>query len=128
MNKNILEIYKKRKYNEFLIEKRAKKEKVTNDFAKLAEDYNEKLLEKLTAEGRENLFDNYKVSYTPVSKVAQETLETIEKEFQDKMDDRNRLIEEIQSQIDICETYEQKLDIYKKYGVIDKHGKLYDYK
>lgn len=128
VNKNILEIYKKRRYNEFLIEKRAKESEVADDYAKLAEDYNNKLLEMLTAEGRVDTYEDYKLNYYPTSRAMTEALVEIDKDFKDKMDDRDRLIEEIRSQIDICETYEQKLSIYKKYGVLDKNGKLYDYK
>lgn len=128
MKKNILEIYKKRKYNEFLIEKREKEEKLSNDYAKLAEEYNSKLLAMLTAEGKEVAYEDYRLTYYPIPKATVEALAEIDQNFKDKMDDRDRLIEEIQSQIDICETYEQKLDIYKKYGVLDKAGKLYDYR
>lgn len=55
-------------------------------------------------------------------------IEEVEKEYQDKMDDRDRLIEEVNAQLKSVETYEQEMAIYRLYGIIDENGKIYDYK
>jgi hypothetical protein len=127
--KNILEIYKKRLYNKYLIEKRAKIEEIENNdvIGKFVKETNEKYNELL----KENGFDmeNAKlIGFTVFTKTTVDAIEKVEKEFKDKMDDRDRLIEEIQAQVQITETYEQEMDIYKKYGVIDENGHLYDYR
>lgn len=128
-NKNILEIYKKRKYNEFLIEKRAKIEELENNdvigkFVKESNENYKKLYEEVFGNTLE--FEMY-VGYKLTPKTV-EAMDKVEKEFKDKMDDRDRLIEEVQAQVDIVETYEQEIAIYKKYGILDEDGKVYDYK
>lgn len=127
-NKNVIEVFKKRKYNEYLIEKREKCAKVEDKYTKLADEYNTKLLELLKEDKRENAFDGYKVNYCPTSDEYVKAIEEIEKDYKDKMDDRDRLIEEVIAQTMLCETYEQKMAVYKNYGIVDKHGKIYDYK
>lgn len=126
--KTILEVYKKRRYNELLIEKREKLDKLKDGFSGLMQEYNEKLLELFKKENREDLFDNFKllVSYTPKSKQAK--IDEIEKAFKDAMDDRNRLVEEVEAQLDLCTTREEYLEVFKLYGIVDENGKIYDYK
>lgn len=126
--KTILDVYKKRRYNELLIEKREKLDKLKDGFSGLMQEYNEKLLELFKKENREDLFDNFKllVSYTPKSKQAK--IDEIEKAFKDAMDDRNRLVEEVEAQLDLCTTREEYLEVFKLYGIVDENGKIYDYK
>lgn len=127
-NKSIIEVFKKRKYNEYLIEKREKIAKVENAYKALADEYNEKLLELLKADGRRDEYDCYQLTYVPKTVEYLEKVDEIEKEYKDKMDDRDRLVEEVNAQLMLCETYEQKMAVYKTYGIVDENGKIYDYK
>lgn len=128
MENNIIRIYKKRKYNEYLIEKREQLANVGDEYSKLAEEYNTKLLELLKADNKEESYEYFKVQGTPVSKEAQEKIAEIEKAFKDKMDDRNRLVDEVMAQIELCETREEAIEVYKAYGILDTDGKIYDYR
>lgn len=126
--KTILEVYKKRRYNELLIEKREALSKVTDAYDDLAKDYNNKLLDLLKADKKESLFDCFKVDVMPSTVEKDEKINEIEKAFKDAMDDRNRLVEEIEAQLDLCSTREEYNEVFKLYGIIDKKGKIYDYK
>ena len=128
MENNIIKIYKKRKYNEFLIAKRADLAEVEDKYKTLADDYNEKLLELLKEDNNERAYEMFAVKVTPISKEAEEKIEAIEKDFKDKMDDRNRLVDEVLAQIDLCETREASIEVYKAYGILDAEGKIYDYR
>lgn len=128
MENNIIRIYKKRKYNEYLIEKREKIAEVEDKFKTLADEYNAKLLELLQEENNEGAYEGFMVNYTPVSKDAQEKIDAIEKDFKDKMDDRNRLVDEVLAQIALCETRDEMLEVYKAYGILDDNNKIYDYR
>ena len=128
MENNIIKIYKKRKYNEFLIAKRADLAEVEDKYKTLADDYNEKLLELLKEDNNERAYEMFAVKVTPISKEAEEKIEAIEKDFKDKMDDRNRLVDEVLAQIDLCETREDIIEVYKAYGILDAEGKIYDYR
>lgn len=128
MENDIIRIYKKRKYNEYLIEKREKLAKVENKYEALAEEYNSKLLELLKEDNNEGAYEDFMITVTPVSKEASEQIEVIEKEFKDKMDDRNRLVDEVLAQITLCETRDEKIEVYKSYGILDAENKIYDYK
>lgn len=128
MENNIIRIYKKRKYNEFLIEKRAKLAEVEDKYKTLAEEYNNSLLELLKEDSNEGAYDRYAVIYTPMSKEAQDKIAEIEKDFKDKMDDRNRLVDEVLAQIALCETRDEMLEVYKAYGILDDNNKIYDYR
>lgn len=128
MENNIIRIYKKRKYNEYLIAKREAEAKVEDKYKALADEYNGKLLELLKEENREEYYDDYAVEYRPISKEASDKLAEIEKNFKDKMDDRNRLIDEVEAQIDLCSTRDEVLEVYKAYGILNDDNKIYDYR
>ena len=132
--KDILEIYKQRRYNELLNEKNAKidetkkkdpiesfKNKVLKEYVKI---YNANRGDFIELK-EEEAFINFESSLTP--KTIDEIYK-IETEFQDKLDDRDRLIQEVKAQIEICENREQEIAIYKMYGILDESGKIYDYK
>ena len=128
MENDIIRIYKKRKYNEYLIEKRENLAKVEDKYKELADEYNTKLLELLKEDSNEGAYERFMVNITPMSKEAEEEVAKIEKEFKDKMDDRNRLVDEVLAQIALCETREASIEVYKAYGILDTDGKIYDYR
>ena len=128
MENDIIRIFKKRKYNEYLIEKRENLAKVEDKYKELANEYNTKLLELLKEDSNEGAYEAFMVNVTPMSKEAEETIARIEKDFKDKMDDRNRLVDEVLAQIALCETREEKIEVYKAYDILDADGKIYDYR
>lgn len=76
-----------------------------------------------------NKFSNTKgVAISIGGYVFDKKLETkLEKLYDQYHEDRNRLMvlhDEINAQIQICETYEQKMNVLKIYDVIDEKGKL----
>lgn len=132
--KDILEIYAQRRYNELLKEKRVKIEEVEKG------DPIKNLVEKVNAEYIKLLNTGKTTDLIPDDKMlinlmgadyTEETfnkLEKIEKTFQDKIDERDRMIQEVKAQVDLCEDREQEIAIYKMYGIMTDDGKIYDYK
>lgn len=128
MENSIIKIYKKRKYNEFLKEKREKISQVENPYQAIVDEFNEKLLELLKEDNKENLYEINKLHCELTTKEVQEEIDKIEKEFKDKMDDRNRLVDEVMAQIELCSSREEMLEVYKAYGILDENNKIYDYR
>lgn len=129
--KNIIEVFKKRKYNEFLINKREKEEEIRkkDEFVKIADNFKNKVKEyaeknNLDVEG---ILASINIPNI-ISKETKEALGKVEVEFKDNMDERNRIVEEVEAQLMIVETYEQEIEILKKYGILDENGKIYDYR
>ena len=136
-DKNILEVWKKRKYNEFLNVKREKIEKAeSNDpvvkaFNKAVEELKKVLADNDITNMVTISFENGELSYSgyTTTKATGKAVEEAEKEFKDNMDDRDRIIEEVTARLQAVETYEQEMEIYKTYGIIDEEtGKIFDYK
>ena len=128
--KNIIEVYKKRKYNEFLIEKRNKENLLQEDdkFKKLVNKYNDDLMNLLKEEKMEFLFNKYMIQSFPISDETLKKYKEIQKDFDDKIDERNRVIEEVEALLLESETAEDRMAVYKRFGIVDKAGKIYDYK
>lgn len=128
--KDIIEVYKKRRYNELLIEKREKIEKIENEdkFRKLVNEYNKKLEEALKTENKLNVFSNYAISISLIEEKTASKIEEVEKWFKDEMDERDRIVEEVRAIESLYETTEELIDIYKKYGILQEDGKIYDYR
>lgn len=132
--KNIIEVYKKRKYNEFLIEKRENEDTILKEdgYCQIVNDFKNKVKDMLVKAGKteveiEGILEAF---YFPDLKTEEtrQALKDNEKEFKDKMDERNRLVEEVEAQLMIVETYEQEIEILKKYGILKQDGTIYDYK
>ena len=129
-DKNILEVYKKRKYNEFLIEKRAKIEALKNNdpFGKFVNEINKKYID-LARKNGDDLADDFEFACAyKFTDATEKAIEEVENAFKDKMDDRDRVIEEVTAQLMSIENYDQEMAIYKRYGIIDENGLIYDYK
>lgn len=135
-DKNILEVYKKRKYNEFLIEKRAKLEEIENNdpvvkaFNKAVENLKKVLADNNIKNTVTISIDNGELGYSgyTLTDKTVEAMNEVENAFKDKMDDRDRVIEEVTAQLMSIENYDQEMAIYKRYGIIDENGLIYDYK
>ena len=129
--KNIIEVFKKRKYNEFLINKREKEDEIRkkDEFVKIADNFKNKVKEYAEKNNLdvESILASINIPNI-ISKETKEALEKVEVEFKDNMDERNRIVEEVEAQLMIVETYEQEIEILKKYGILDEKGKIYDYR
>lgn len=130
--KNIIEVYKKRKYNEFLINKREKEEEIRkkDEFVKITDNFKNKVKEYAEKNNLADVECILNSIFIPniLTKESQEALKKAEVEFKDNMDERNRIVEEVEAQLMIVETYEQEIEILKKYGILDENGKIYDYR
>lgn len=123
-NMELLEIYKEKLMNTLESKMRAKRERI-----KMKEsDYKDLInLEKeLKQLGNERInacvvfeFDNFE--FTPQTKRA---INELSREICVEKTKINELILEIEAQLDMCDTYEQKQNILKAYKVIDDQGKL----
>lgn len=51
-------------------------------------------------------------------------LDRLNREKEEKEIELNKLIEEVNAQLDLCETYDQKIVILKGYGILDWYGKI----
>lgn len=58
------------------------------------------------------------------SKEILEELNKCDKDYRIQREKLSSLENEIKAQLDICETYEQKMNVLKVYGVVDEQGKL----
>lgn len=130
--KNIIEVYKKRKYNEFLINKREKEEEIRkkDEFVKITDNFKNKVKEYAEKNNLADVECILNSIFIPniLTKESQEALKKAEVEFKDNMDERNRIVEEVEAQLMIVETYEQEIEILKRYGILDENGKIYDYR
>ena len=129
--KTILEVYKKRVYNELLIAKREKIEKLkeADPYGKFVKEINKNYID-LARKNGDDLADDFEFACAyKFTDATEKAIEEVEKEFKDKMDDRDRVVEEVTARLMVTETYEQEMEIYTNYGIIDeKTGKIYDYK
>lgn len=128
MENNIIRIYKKRKYNEFLIKKRIKLDEVENKYKALMDGYNAELLKLLEEDHEENMYDAYAIKTPFISKETIAKIDEIKKEFKDSMDERDRLVDEVNAQLELCESRDDMLAVFRAYGILDENNKIYDYR
>lgn len=65
-----------------------------------------------------------RLSAIKISNEVNEKLKVIERKYHIAREELCELVEEVKSQLKMCETYEQKQNILKLYEIIDKEGKL----
>ena len=133
--KNILEIYKQRKYNELLNERNEKIEAIKNkdeiqNFKKKAIKEFVKIYNANKAESAYELKEDttYIGLEYELTQKSIDAINDIEKVFNDKIDERDRLMQEVKAQVEICENREQESAIYKMHGILNDDGKIFDYK
>lgn len=68
-----------------------------------------------------SIFPNYEYQF---SQEILEEMNKCDKDYRIQREKLSSLEHEIKAQLDICETYEQKMNVLKAYGVIDEQGKL----
>lgn len=129
-NKDIIEVYKKRVYNEKLIEKREKEEEIlkADKFRKIEEDTTKKIKDVMIAEGLKSEAEHFVFSLGFITEDTKEKLRANDKAFEDAMDERNRIVEEVLAMKELCEDSESLTTMYKKYGILQDNGKIYDYR
>ena len=121
---NILEIYESRKANKLFEEIKAQNEKVkmadpTYKAWKTAIDTINKIYAKdIEVYGEVNLRE------PKLSEKSEEKLKELNNSYINQRHDIEKEIEEIKAQLSICETYEQKQNVLKLYGVINADGKI----
>lgn len=68
-----------------------------------------------------SIFPNYEYQF---SQEILEEMNKCDKDYRIQREKLSSLEHEIKAQLDICETYEQKMNVLKAYGVVDEQGKL----
>ena len=68
-----------------------------------------------------SIFPNYEYRF---SKEILEEMNKCDNDYRIQREKLSSIEHEIKAQLDICETYEQKMNVLKAYGVIDEQGKL----
>lgn len=123
-NMKILELYKERKEDAILEDYEKKEEAV------LAEDEMQKIINEMTdqvnalleSENRTDFFYVESEGFTLTE--TNEKLDKLNEEKEDEILQLNKTIEEIEALFDLTEDYEERMKILKKYGIINKDGKL----
>jgi hypothetical protein len=123
-NMKILDIYKERK-EEAILEDYEKKEE-----AVLAEDEMQKIIKEMTdqvnalleSENRTDFFYVESEGFTLTE--TNEKLDKLNEEKEDEILQLDKTIEEIEAMFEMTEDYEERMKILKKYGIINKDGKL----
>jgi hypothetical protein len=123
-NMKILDIYKERKEDAILEDYEKKEEAV------LAEDEMQKIINEMTdqvnalleSENRTDFFYVESEGFTLTK--TNEKLDKLNEEKEDEILQLNKTIEEIEAMFELTEDYEERMKILKKYGIIDKDGKM----
>lgn len=128
-DKDIIEVYAKRVFNELKIKKNKKLAELekTDKYANLVEEYNKKVNEFLEADGRKSEIGDFDIAYCPTDLNLKEKVEEIEKEYKDAMDDRDRVIEEVRAVLKVTD-FDDVMDVLKRYGIVQENGLIYDYR
>lgn len=125
----LLDIYRERKQNqiteEFDKKRKQLKEKDTlyTKLLKLKEEYETRLKTEQIASDMVNMNIFNLNNYKPSEKLNEE-FNNLMREEDLAYEELNKLVEEVDSQLSICETYEQKMNILKLYNIITEEGKL----
>jgi hypothetical protein len=115
----LLNIYFNEKIKQLEIEQDKKRDKIKTKDPIIKEVY--ALAKKYKDVKGLSIFPNYEYQFS------QEILEEMNKcdrEYRVQREKLSSLEYEIKAQLDICETYEQKMNVLKAYGVVDEQGKL----
>jgi hypothetical protein len=120
----ILELYKERK-EEAIVKDFEKKEE-----AILAEDEIQKIIKEMVHQVN-SIFENearedrlYIDSKNFCQEKTMDKLDELDEEKEDEILQLNKTIEEIEAMFEMTEDYEERMKILKKYGIINKDGKL----
>lgn len=117
-NMKLLDIYFERKREALAKEFETKKRKLFNS------DPLVKALNKLQQETKIGKQERFQIPYVLNTEEIDKKFDKLDKERNFKSDKLNTLKDEIEAQLEVCETYEQKQAILKAYKVIDESGKL----
>ena len=120
----ILELYKERKEQAIYDDYEKKEEAI------LAEDEMQKIINEMTdqvnalleSENRTDFFYVESEGFTLTE--TNEKLDKLNEEKEDEILQLNKTIEEIEAMFEMTEDYEERMKILKKYGIINKDGKL----
>lgn len=124
---DMINLYEERKLNE--ITKKFKKE-----FEKIKNSDERYVKWKTSLDTLKELFDQddnmdafaqvCRLSAIKISNEVNEKVKVFESKYHKAREELHELVEEVKTQLKMCETYEQKQNILKLYEIIDKEGKL----
>lgn len=116
---DLVKIYKERKENEIHKKAKNEKEKAWNkdNLCKTLAD----LQKKTTRENGSYMF-TYELSDTP--DIVKKEYDKINENEAKETRELNALIDEVNAQLGLCETYDQKMTILKGYGIINDSGRI----
>ena len=109
----ILELYKERKEEAVLAE---------DEMQKIINEMTDQVNALLESENRTDLFYVESEGFTLTK--TNEKLDKLNEEKEDEILQLNKTIEEIEAMFEMTEDYEERMKILKKYGIINKDGKL----
>lgn len=115
----ILEIWKKRKRDKLFAELKEAKEKIikSDEITTRVAEFKEKLEEEY------KMYVGVDLNIGALTKESEEIIAQAEQEHDLELEALRKRSAEIEAQLKICETYEQKIDILVSYGIIDKKTK-----
>lgn len=124
---DMINLYEERKLNEIT-------KKFQKDFEKIKNSDERYVKWKTSLDTLKELFeqdDNMdafaqvcRLSAIKISNEVNEKLKVFESKYHKAREELCELVEEVKSQLKMCETYEQKQNVLKLYAIIDKEGKL----
>lgn len=124
---DMINLYEERKLNEIT-------KKFQNEFEKIKNSDERYVKWKTSVDTLKELFekdDNMdafaqvcRLSAIKISNEVNEKLKVFESKYHKAREELCKLVEEVKTQLKMCETYEQKQNVLKLYEIIDKEGKL----
>lgn len=115
----LLKLYFKRKRDELEVKYHEKREKIKRKDVMYTEVMDLRKKYAHIAEFNIYVTNSYKFS----TEIETEIIKN-DREFDKKLDELYCQQREIEAQLDICETYEQKMNVLKIYNIVDEKGKL----
>lgn len=115
----LLELYFKRKRDDLEVKYNEKREKIKRKDVMYTEVMDLRKKYAHIAEFNIYVTNSYKFS----TEIETEIIKN-DREYDKKLDELFCQLQEIKAQLDICETYEQKMNVLKIYNVVDEKGKL----
>ena len=82
-------------------------------------------LEKIFKEEGRNLYRYISFDKELMTEGTKEKLRKAEEEYNEKIEHHNLTLKEVDGILELTDTYEQKLEILKKYDILDEEGNYY---
>ena len=99
-----------------------KKDTLYTKLLKLKEEYENRLSDEHAL--RDDGYSIFSLNNYKAPKALMEEFNDLEREEDSAYSELSKLVEEVKAQLSICETYEQKMNILKVYGILTEEGKI----